>query len=61
VFRIVEKLFFTTPPDDDGSREGSAGLVFACVVLALCIIGLGLVNERVVALLILPALPGGAP
>jgi multicomponent Na+:H+ antiporter subunit D len=61
VFRIVEKLFFTTPPDDDGSREGSAGLVFACVVLALCIIGLGLANERVVALLILPALPGGAP
>jgi multicomponent Na+:H+ antiporter subunit D len=61
VFRIVEKLFFTTPPDDDGSREGSAGLVVACVVLALCIIGLGLANERVVALLILPALPGGAP
>jgi multicomponent Na+:H+ antiporter subunit D len=61
VFRIVEKLFFTTPPDDDGSREGSAGLVVACVLLALCIIGLGLANERVVALLILPALPGGAP
>jgi multicomponent Na+:H+ antiporter subunit D len=61
VFRIVEKLFFTKAPEDDGSREGSGALVFACVVLALGIIALGLANERVVALLILPALPGGGP
>jgi multicomponent Na+:H+ antiporter subunit D len=42
-------------------REGSLAVVAACVVLAVAIVGLGLANERVVTLLILPALPGGSP
>jgi multicomponent Na+:H+ antiporter subunit D len=42
-------------------REGSPAVVAACVVLAIAIVALGLANERVVTLLILPALPGVAP
>jgi multicomponent Na+:H+ antiporter subunit D len=61
VFRILEKLFFTPVAQESEGREGPAPLVIACVVLALCIVILGLVNEHVVATMIQPALPGGAP
>jgi multicomponent Na+:H+ antiporter subunit D len=61
VFRIIERLYFSPPAGDDGVREGSAPVVLACVLLAVLIILLGLGNERVVSLLILPALPLGAP
>jgi multicomponent Na+:H+ antiporter subunit D len=61
VFRLIEKLFFSTVPADDGVREGGVPVVLACVVLAACVVALGLANERVVSLLIAPALPGAAP
>jgi multicomponent Na+:H+ antiporter subunit D len=38
-------------------KEGSAGVIVACVVLALLVVLLGLANERLVSLLILPGLP----
>ncbi|CAN5734270.1 monovalent cation/H+ antiporter subunit D family protein [soil metagenome] len=57
VFRILERLYFATPAADDGTREGSAPVVVACVTLAALIILLGLMNERVVSVLILPSLP----
>lgn len=61
VFRIIEKLFFTPAPEREDVREGPAPVVVACVVLAIGVVVLGLLNERVVTHLILPALPGGAP
>jgi multicomponent Na+:H+ antiporter subunit D len=73
VFRIIEQLFFTRHagdvPGEDGSvtddrpavREGSAEVIIACAVLALLVIAMGVGNERLVSLLILPGLPGAAP
>jgi multicomponent Na+:H+ antiporter subunit D len=73
VFRIIEQLFFTRHasdiPDADGAvpgdrttaREGSAEAVIACVVLAVLVILLGIGNQRLVSLLIIPGMPGVAP
>jgi multicomponent Na+:H+ antiporter subunit D len=64
VFRIIEQLFFVRGADDAPGREGSPGVVVACVVLALLVIVVGLANERLVTWLIvpgLPALPGLQP
>jgi multicomponent Na+:H+ antiporter subunit D len=58
VFRILEQLYFAPATDEQPAREGSAGVMTACVVLALLIILVGVGNERIVSLLILPALPG---
>jgi multicomponent Na+:H+ antiporter subunit D len=55
VFRIFERLFFA-PPEGD-LHEGSLLPVLACVVLAAGLIVLGLLNERIVSAMILPALP----
>jgi multicomponent Na+:H+ antiporter subunit D len=55
VFRIFERLFFA-PPEGD-LHEGSLLPVLACVVLAVGLIVLGLLNERIVSAMILPALP----
>lgn len=58
-FRIIEKLYFTpVDVDEAGPREGSFDAVAACVVMTLLIIGLGLGNEWLVRVLILPGLPG---
>jgi len=58
-FRIIEKLYFTpVEVDEAGPREGSFDVVAACVVMTLLIIGLGLGNEWLVRVLILPGLPG---
>lgn len=58
-FRIIEKLYFTpVEVDQAGPREGSFGPVAACVVMTLLIISLGLGNEWLVRVLILPGLPG---
>jgi multicomponent Na+:H+ antiporter subunit D len=65
VFRIFEPLFFGKPADDAPDmpvrREGGSPVVVACAVLALLVILLGIGNERVVSLIVLPALPGAAP
>jgi multicomponent Na+:H+ antiporter subunit D len=61
VFRMMEQLFFTTPSGELVEAGGSVAMTAACVVLALLVILLGLANERVVSLLILPGLPGAMP
>lgn len=61
VFRIIEQLFFTKPSDEVTVREGPRGAVVAAVILAALIILVGIGNARIVSLLVLPALPGGAP
>jgi multicomponent Na+:H+ antiporter subunit D len=61
VFRILERLYFTRTDEDVPEREGSVQVVFACVVLALLVILLGVGNERLVSVFIAPALPGAAP
>ncbi len=59
VLRLVEPLFFGAPPDDSAAREGSAPALVACGLLALLVILIGIGNERIVASIVLPALPGG--
>lgn len=61
VFRIIEQLFFTKATGDPEAREGQAPVIAACVVLAIALIAIGLFNERIVSLLILPGMPGVAP
>lgn len=46
---------------DPIEREGAASALVACAVLALLVILLGVANERVVSLLVLPGLPAAAP
>jgi multicomponent Na+:H+ antiporter subunit D len=65
-FRFLEPLFFgpvpaPPAPGEPVPREGGTGALVACVVLALAIIVLGVANERLVTLFIVPALPGVAP
>jgi multicomponent Na+:H+ antiporter subunit D len=59
VFRIFEQLFFTKGTEAGGTRENSHGwgVVAATAMLALLIVVLGVGNERLVTLLIAPALP----
>jgi multicomponent Na+:H+ antiporter subunit D len=61
VFRMIEALFFRTPVGTAKSREGDVGVVVAAVLLAVGIVLLGVLNERLVTLFIAPALPGLAP
>jgi multicomponent Na+:H+ antiporter subunit D len=61
VFRFIEPLFFAPASKEPLPREGGAGVVVACLVLALAIIVLGVANERLVAGLIAPALPWATP
>jgi multicomponent Na+:H+ antiporter subunit D len=61
VFRILERLFFSTPPEGDTPREGSLLAVGACVTLAVAVVVLGLVNEGVVSTIVIPALPPVGP
>jgi formate hydrogenlyase subunit 3/multisubunit Na+/H+ antiporter MnhD subunit len=42
-------------------REGNGYVVTACVVLAIFVILFGVINERVVSLIIMPALPAVLP
>lgn len=59
VFRLIEPLFFTAAPAGEDRREGSAPALVACALLALLVILLGIGNERIVAWIVTPALPGG--
>lgn len=61
VFRILERLFFAPAEEEASRREGSFVTVGACVALALAVVLLGLGNERVVTLFVLPALPPVGP
>lgn len=61
VFRILERLYFAETVDDPSIREGSPVTVGACVVLAVAVVLLGLGNETVVNLLVIPALPDVGP
>jgi multicomponent Na+:H+ antiporter subunit D len=62
VFRILERLYFSPAPDDaPAAREGTPATLVACVVLALLIVAVGLGNERLVTLFVLPALPSVGP
>jgi multicomponent Na+:H+ antiporter subunit D len=61
VFRILERLYFAEPAGSESAREGSLLTVGACVVLALAIVFLGIGNERVVSLFVIPALPPVGP
>jgi multicomponent Na+:H+ antiporter subunit D len=66
-FRIIERLYFTPiTGDDDGAREGAASVVIACVIMAALLVLVGLSNDWIVRVLVLPGLPGlsaigGAP
>lgn len=60
VFRIVEPMFFGQPPEGAAPRE-RASVTAACVVLAVGLILMGVLNERLVTTLIATALPGAAP
>ena len=59
VLRLIEPLFFTAASGDEGQREGSAPALVACGLLALLVILIGIGNERIVASIVTPALPGG--
>ncbi|CAN5786791.1 monovalent cation/H+ antiporter subunit D family protein [soil metagenome] len=61
VFRILERLYFSPVAPEDGAREGSLMAVGACAVLALGVVLLGLGNESVVSMIVLPALPPVGP
>jgi multicomponent Na+:H+ antiporter subunit D len=63
VFRIIEQLYFATPSGELVQARGVASttLTAACVTLAVLVILVGVANERIVSLLILPGLPGGFP
>jgi multicomponent Na+:H+ antiporter subunit D len=61
VFRILERLYFAEAAEDPSIREGSPLTVGACVVLAIAVVLLGLGNETVVTLLVVPALPDVGP
>ncbi len=61
VFRILEPLFFRPPDTGPLAREGNWALVVACVLLATLMIVLGVGNERLVTVFIMPALPGLVP
>jgi multicomponent Na+:H+ antiporter subunit D len=61
VFRILERLYFSAPVENGVEREGSAVAVGACVVLAIGVIALGLLNEGVVSTIVIPALPPVGP
>ncbi len=60
-FRILEPLFFAPPAAGTDVREGGAGLILACAILAAGIIVLGVGNEWLVRVFIAPALPGVIP
>jgi multicomponent Na+:H+ antiporter subunit D len=58
-FRIIERLYFTpVTVSDTAPREGSLSVIVACMVMTALIIGMGVGNEWVVRVLILPGLPG---
>jgi multicomponent Na+:H+ antiporter subunit D len=58
-FRIIEKLWFTpVPAAAHGPREGGVLPVVACVALAALIMAVGVSNDWIVRVLVLPALPG---
>jgi len=59
VLRLIEPLFFTAASGNEGQREGSAPALVACALLALLVILIGVGNERIVTLIVTPALPGG--
>jgi multicomponent Na+:H+ antiporter subunit D len=61
VFRMIEQLFFTKATGDPELREGQTPVIVACVVLSAALIAIGLFNERIVSLLILPGMPGIVP
>jgi multicomponent Na+:H+ antiporter subunit D len=61
VFRFIEPLFFGPAAEEPLPREGGTGVLIACLVLALAIIVLGVGNERLVAVIIAPALPWATP
>jgi multicomponent Na+:H+ antiporter subunit D len=61
VFRMFEPLFFRPLPEDPTVREGNVGVIVAALILAAGLIVLGIGNERLVALVIAPSLPGGMP
>jgi multicomponent Na+:H+ antiporter subunit D len=61
VFRFIEPLFFRPASEEPLPREGGKGVLIACLVLALAIIVLGVGNERLVAVIIAPALPWPTP
>jgi multicomponent Na+:H+ antiporter subunit D len=68
VFRVFERLFFAPPHPDSTRTEGNAGVLAACAVLALLIVAVGVLNQRIVTDLLYPALPamtgvatGGTP
>ncbi|MBI4564719.1 MAG: hydrogenase 4 subunit B [Planctomycetes bacterium] len=58
-FRIVERLYFARSGEACPEREGPAGLVAACALLGGGVAALGLGSDRVVALLVRAAIPGG--
>lgn len=60
-FRILERLYFSAPPEGEPAHEGSLLTVGACAVLAAGVVALGLGNQAVVAHLVLPALPPVGP
>lgn len=61
-FRILERLYFAEPATGEAPvREGSPLAVGACLVLAAAVVLLGLGNETVVNLLVIPALPPVGP
>ncbi|HSJ23685.1 MAG TPA: proton-conducting transporter membrane subunit [Longimicrobiales bacterium] len=60
-FRIIEKLYFTpVEADAAGPREGQVPVVAACVVMAALLVVVGLSNDWIVRVLVLPGLPGMA-
>jgi multicomponent Na+:H+ antiporter subunit D len=61
VFRFIEPLFFRPASEEPLPREGGKGVLIACLVLALAIVVLGVGNERLVAVIIAPALPWPTP
>jgi multicomponent Na+:H+ antiporter subunit D len=61
VFRMFEPLFFRPLPEEPTVREGNVAVIVAALILAAGLIVLGIGNERLVALVIAPSLPGGMP
>jgi multicomponent Na+:H+ antiporter subunit D len=62
VFRLLEQLFFAPAPETESPAApagGTALMAGAGLALGVCVVLLGLTSERVVTMMILPALPGG--
>lgn len=57
VIRILERLYFGQETEGDDVREGDTRALVAGAILAALIILVGVFNERLVSLLIVPALP----